>query len=380
MSSGGTKEFQSVPSSDAGATLARAFEELSSENEDLVRVRSATNLLVYDGEHEQDIDQFVSVLSEVRPGRFFRVGVSEDFRGKLDDVKVSVRCERSDTGEVYCVEFIEMQLSPLEFKKFESILSAFRYPGVPLHAVVRLHRRHEKLTSRVIEIADRAFVSSERLSDSVLHTLIGSDLESAFGSSSRRSGEGSNTVDLNWLALSTWRQEIRNAFSTPIPCSLLGNMSLISLEVPFNEKGAPSWSTYLLCGWLMNRLGLAVTASSSHGFECHNEQTKGLVELRLMPGAEGALPTKVTFADSEASGVRVTVRTAVPSLVEGLMQFETVVERGEEAFRRSSSEKYDGDVGCLERYYKIGESTENYLSSLKEALSLRGLEAGFRGV
>lgn len=179
----------------------------------------------------------------------------------------------------------------------------------------------------------------------------------------------SNVLDLDWIELGPWREEIRTAFSKPIVVECRDDLSEVVITASGGRPGIPPFSALLLGGWVLHRLGLTRVMGRHGSIRAqsggHDERSVGIRFESVGPGEPRI--DAVTFRFARKDGWAGEVRVCRGN---GL---ETIIECGR-SMRSQRPWERETREGLIRRFFLIGESTANYNASLRGALHLARLE------
>lgn len=198
----------------------------------------------------------------------------------------------------------------------------------------------------------------------------------------------SDLVDIEWLQLSDWRAQFRNLFSRVDLSSDLSNLSEVEIFYvsPSAALGLPS-KGLLLGGWFLDRLNFPPSSAMAKGIECTRPDGSPF-RLLFTRKAEYEIPAlreaKLTFTEDgtgspdESAHAEPHCKSVSVRLLGG-GEFDTVIDRDHDSFHFSGVSQGFDLLNDLDRFFRIGESLQNYRGSLLLSLQIDQLERGFRG-
>jgi len=333
-------------------SLDKYFSDLGDEN--TFARGSNSNFLVplssEDGLHTSE--SILDKLSDIHPSRFFLL--VEDKGYKDIAAQISARCKLIAKGEHICTELIRLNFAADSRNSLPSLLRANSLIGSSTELFLHDARIDLNFVEILLPAADLVIFDSERFSDSFFGKA---------GLASRLGNCRAGLVDLQWVALSAWRDQLRGIFSKSRMSKLLNSTSRINLTFNQNSEstGTAAW---LMLGWITTRLGLKLLSKKKLEFEFaapSGENVRANLVFEKSSGASSGLG-EVSFE----FGTGVIERLSV---VQRAGRLETLVDIGT-GYRSSTPLEFEDEFELLKRYFLIGVSTANYRSALYASLEL----------
>jgi glucose-6-phosphate dehydrogenase assembly protein OpcA len=186
-------------------------------------------------------------------------------------------------------------------------------------------------------------------------------------------------VDLQWIGLSPWREQLKSVFDRPaVKNSLKQGRGAALFDIQIKCGASEIAEPLLLAGWILTRLKLEPTGFGVGVFECI-AQDGGIARLKISRTAEkkSAIPgvqsltifLRESSADIQPDDLRISIRRTGELL-------ETEIHAGD-IHKMSASLESQDLVEKLRRFFLIGESTANYPATLKAAIDLSRLRQGY---
>lgn len=352
-----TPAYAYTPTSAAKITKALGDVFASMETDQQRYNRAAnTNLLVAVSSVDllPGIEVTIDAISVVHPSRFFVVYIDDS----LSEVttSISARCHGLSRSEHVCSEVVRIGAPRDKLWLIPSIVRGNLMVGTPAELFIADGAVPRELLDRLAPLADLVMFDSRDLSDRV-------DLVAAIA---RASG---NLLDLDWIELGPWREEIKTAFSKPMVCDHLAQLTEVVVTAGADSRGALPFGAFLLGGWIVQRLGLMHVIGRRGEVRAHlpgNRDREVTVRLQTVLGDAAEIESVVfRFAMNEGRSGEVRLRRG--------RELETTVECGRSMHWSRPLER-ESREGLIRRYFLIGESTANYNASLRGALHLRQCE------
>jgi len=287
------------------------------------------------------------------PGRAFMILIDNT----LDKLEISVEVKTVELNEEEFVssDIIVFKVPDRELNRIPSILFARSFAGVVPTLVVATGSPRVSLLDPFIDLGSTVVFDSRYLFERVVvlnHFL--------------KKNRELELVDLAWIRSSIWRGEIREIFARPGINNCLSGLRQIDIEVVELDDAPELW---LLAGWLLDQLDLELMAAGRDGFECRSSNGSKLI-LKLVKSSTN-LPEAV-------AGMRFVFDDGQIHIQRGEF-FESQIDL-HYCYRLSARNHFLSTEECIENFYTVGESTENYRSSLAVGLELFSLRQGLGGV
>ncbi|RMG42945.1 MAG: hypothetical protein D6719_04950 [Candidatus Dadabacteria bacterium] len=336
-------------------------EVIESIETDTLYTRSASSnfiVLVSESSDSKSINRLLDAISPVHPCRFIAIRPDK----KVSDIsaEVSASCHKLSRNQHVCSERIILNVPPVGFDALPSVVNAHLLPGVSSELLLFGEDLPDQLINSLSDIADIIYCDSVELQGGVRDAL-------------RLLGKVKHIVDLRWIELSYWRQQIKEIFSHKAAASFIPLIKAIHIVTENREGKPPSTPGLLMAGWLSDRLKMSPVAISSSGFECDGP-TAGTViitfEYRKSKFRTRLKNLEIIFdggnahvlLERDSSGLHSEVK-----LLGNEYNFSSPLEEGT-------------PLKMLEKYFVIGESVKNYPAALKLACEMAELDENYRGV
>ncbi len=336
--------------SSVSSALDKYFSELG-ENAAVLRAGGANVLLpASSGAIVSEFEPLIEAFSIFHPARFFTLVVDNTMQQV--GAFVSARCRLVSKNEHACTEAVRFNFPESLWGAIPSAVQAHLLTG----ASTELFLHDASVSGPVIDLllpfSDVVIFDSARL----VERIFGSE-----GLGAKLINSSAQLVDLRWIALASWRDQIKGVFANPEMTNLLDNNTEISIEAL--SSSSLSMEALLLAGWFKDRLKLQVVKAFEGGFECRSASGH---EYRLClktslgkPGISG-----ITFAFSGESA-----KSSPYVILKRGALLETLVNEGS-GFRTSAPFEEEGTFDLLKHYFTVGASLVNYRSSVRAALKL----------
>jgi len=348
-----SKDRRPIKASEIEQKLQSCLKALKTSG-NLVSRADSRVFVVFGAVEEQELAETLcdSILKN-SPGRAFMILIDN----ALDELEISVEIKTVELNEEEFVssDLIVFKLPDKELNRIPSILFARSFAGVVPTLVVATGSPRVSLLDPFIALSSRVLFDSRFLFERivVLNHLLKKDRELEL-------------VDLSWIRSSIWRGEIREIFARPGIKDCIPGLRQIDIEVIKADDASELW---LLAGWILSQLGLELMAAGRDGFECRSAHGSKLI-LKLVKtnakGPEAVAGMRFSFDDGEIH-------------IQRGEFFESQINL-HYCYRLSARNHFLSTEECIESFYTVGESTENYRSSLEVGLELFSLRQGLGGV
>lgn len=336
-------------------TLNEVFASMQDGQQEFNRSAN-TNVMVAVSSREilGEMEPTIDALALVHPSRFFVVYVDDSLSDLT--VELSARCHGLSKSQHVCSEVVRIGAPREKLWLVPSLVRGQFLTGTPTELLLYDAGVSRELLDRLAPLADVVFLDSEELAPQ----------KDMLAEAARLS---SNIVDVQWIALAPWRDEIKSAFSKPAVRELAPCITAVAIKAIGGTRETPPFGALLLGGWIVQRLGLTQVMGPHGGLRARypagGNREIG-IQFESAPGATAAV-AEVAFAVRTPEGRVGSVRFAARNGI------ETIVDVGR-PFRSSRPVEEEDRAALLRRYFLIGESTTNYNASLREALHLRQIE------
>ena len=345
--------YTPAPVGTIGKVLTEVFSSLEGDRQTVVRAAGANFMVAAAGPASlSSLEGILEELAVIHPSRFFVVCL--DVEAETISAGVSARCHIFSKGRHVCSEVIRLVAPPDRVDALPGILRANFLPGLPTELFVAESDVSPALLEHLSRLADVAVLDAAHF-DGRPDLLRGI------------AGQTGSIIDLQWIGLGPWRDQIRSVFDRSADPALLATLRSIEIEVSGSD--GVSLAGLLLAGWLSERLGLASIRGAGGAWEGtlsmppHPPRPVGIT-VSARRGAEGAEPrieaVCLRFQGAEEPRVVLSRRGS---------ELECTVHLGS-TVRMSRPLEGDEAAVRLRRYFLIGESTTNYPAALRAALAL----------
>lgn len=347
---------EEIPLRQIGKAL--AAEEAVLREQGVTERSRATVAIIVDAARVAVLDPIVDLFAAVEPCRVF-VLVPDPRRKVPAAASVRARGVQLANERVSSVEMIELRYAPAERELIVQVIKEYSVPGRARKMLFFTSDLEVEDAKRYARLAEELYFDSHLFPAAL--GLVESGLVKV-----------RDTVDLQWLALSPIRHQVRIAFAAPAAMAAIDAIARIEIAVP--EEWEISWG-YLVAGWVLDRLGLEPRSLGFSGFECSSVRPRRppvLEVIRLAVVGEIAVsffrvgesePFVLVRQFHEDAGDR-TMRAEV--IYNGELQEGSVVRWQEESV-----------ITLLRRYLMIGESLKNYRRAAVLAQALKRLASAF---
>ncbi len=356
-----TTRYAYVPAKrgDVGAALTSLFAGM--ESEDTRYSRSTNyNVIVPLSRREllDSLEDDIDALSLCHPSRFF-VFYLDEALSELE-VSVSARCQALSKKEHVCSEVIRIGGSRKQLAALPSLIRANLLTGTPSEFY---------LYDAGFLVSDLREIAS--LADTVI--LDSSDFEGRYQDLAAVRALTKTTLDLQWVALGIWRDEIKDLFGRSIVREYVDSIQSVSITSESSTCRGESAPAVLLGAWIASRLGVSTQVTrAGHRWECTGTSGRAIrLDFTAVSGTGDPGIREVLFK-FEPLRIGPVPQEQYIRLSRGEVLSSTVELRV--SFR--SSRPFDDDTrrGRLLRFFLIGESMANYTASarLAQEFSARG--------
>lgn len=327
--------------SDLSAALrgALSLEGLSSLYTDAV----SSNVLipVCSKESLESSQRLLDALTSVSPSRYFLVLIDND--EKEVRTEIAAHCRFDSDSESGCAALIRITCPESKFSAVPSILRANFFTGVEQQLFLLDNKVPANIVRELFSLSESVVVDSSQFE--VNKELLG-EIVVRFN----------QVVDLQWVALSSWRDAIRNMFAMPQVGDLLRGLESVTVVAGSSH----SFASRLIAGWVVSKLSV--------------ELPKNCIFINSSTGK----PVEVVFkADSKSANMSIVEITfdfggnkKAKIGLKGQSMLETQIEL-EEVTRTCAPYRDSTQSEALRRYFTIGDSNANYAAALKVALELQ---------
>lgn len=398
---------QSVEPQKISSSLDKVFRDLrEGAPQQQINRAAGANLLIplADASRVGALESMVDSIAQAHPARVFLC--YPDNKASDFQVVIAARCFARGKNDHVCSEIVRIGVPPSKLGALPSVIRGSVMLSKPTEIFLLDADVPTSTLQLLLPLADSMYLDSGIFEGnfSRLHEL-----------------STASMVDLQWVALGAWRDQIKAFFDVPACRSLAFGLETVTItatqplkveagrSLPASTIDTPTDTStaaqLLLAGWVTSRLGLtldgvrgsdALYSATSKGLGrvgSHSSELRTLrVALKRQPLA-GADFTRaqlfsVVFTTKPSTGgtTSISFRRAGPAVPtsqssRGPAQasletasppsasLETVAEPGP-SFRASRPLEDESTAGLLTRYFSIGESITNYGAALRGALEL----------
>lgn len=293
------------------------------------------------------VENCVTTMSEVHPSRFFVL--IHDEQTQRIQVELGVRIVPVTKSNFSCSEVIRIKAARKHSAAVAEIVRSKLLSGMPIELTVFESGVAPEMLERFAAVADDAIFDSSIFEDQP---------EAIF----RLAELNQPSVDLQWLRLSPWRDEIRRVFDRRSSAAVLSSLSEIVIETQDNSDGRVPNCALMLAGWIGSRLGL--TLAGTKGVDRVLSDSAGrsvVVKFRSSGSSKESRLTRVSMSFRENGEV-------ILNRDGDLVRIEVTIPPAYRTKRPIDDEDRDA---VLRRYFLIGESTKNYPEAVRLGLTLR---------
>lgn len=305
-----------------------------------------SNVLVVAPAHSEAWKGTLEELTKLTPGRFFVLSI-----GRVEKhAHLTVMCHSSGSSTV-CSEVVHLQIQAGQEEGLPSLLRAHLLPTVPLHLVVLDPSLDLQLLKTLISLAETIYLDSEEVQDpaGLLAIIEERKLQ---------------VVDLQWLALSPWRESIKSSFDRSSMIERLPLIQKIVIRGRSSSTRDVPVSMLLLAGWVAGRLGLSLEGegrSSPLSFS-RDSGERVFIEF-VMEGGDAPRLDVLHLLDGSGAPLLELRHQGDRGALEALIHEQLEVKILHPFEDLTSTE-------LLARYFLVGESTSNYCSASRLAVEL----------
>ena len=341
-------EYTAVEPEGLTKALANLFADLAQRGKGYIRSANRNLLVLCPSVAALDaVERCVTTMSEVHPSRFF-ILIHDEQATKIQ-VELGVRIVPLTKSNFSCSEVIRISAARKDSGAVAEIVRSKLLSGMPIELTVFESGVALDILERFAAVADDAIFDS-------------SIFENQPDAISRLAELNQPSVDLQWLRLAPWRDEVRRVFDRRSSAAVLSSLSEIVVE---SESPNPNWvpnCALMLAGWIGSRLGLALSGA------------KGADRILIGPAGRNVV---VKFSSSGVSVEGRVTRVILNFKDSGdvilardrdLVRIEVSISPAYRTKRPIDDESRDA---VLRRYFLIGESTKNYPEAVRFGLTLR---------
>lgn len=306
------------------------------------------------------LEEYLDILSQIQPARYFVM-----YRdSKITELQASVSTRGGDDGGgIVYSEVVRLIVPLLDFAPVAPVIRANLLPGVSTEVILSgLDKLLEEELSQIVPLGDKVIIDTGE-QEGLLPTV------------TKLLDHGPTFVDLDWIRLSPWKDQIRLAFEYVQLKEQISQIAAIIIKVRSGEndrKVVPSQSL-LLAGWIAVRLNLEVMAYGNSEFECRTSSGR-VVRIRFefvnSTSKVSQLDFLHNFDDPSESSSNLVLSISLSELFSS--QSGVCPEYRQTAVADDLSLK-----SLLTRFYLQGESIRTYNAALRQASALESLKVGY---
>ena len=304
------------------------------------------------------LENLISTLSLCHPSRFFIVRNDPE----IAEGHVAISCRMNSISEsaTVCSEIIEINSLFYSLESILTILKAFMLPGVNTKLLLGTKSFSKLEISLLSSLSNCIFLDSEKITDFI-------------PASNNFFETFEEIIDLQWLYLSSLREQIRIAFDKQYIHDKLNSISKITITSDSDKNNSSKKSlipvkSYLLGSWILNRLNLDPISFGVDGFECSDSLGERFT-LELLNQQKEMFDTKISseissvefeFKDHERRGQTSinTLRLEISESTYKIFYNTNLISTVNLGFLG------DKTFETLNKYFLVGESITNYNKSL----------------
>ena len=354
--------YEITPVANIQRALTLARDNLKSSNVHRTVVSANVILLAQSFESLKPLEDLVSRVARVHPGRFFLLG--PDKKSPSLEVWTALELVSLSKSELVCSEIVKLKVPVGSEAMLANVLRGNLLSGVKTEVVVASAEADQGLIDELAKLAQVLVFDSGELEQ---HSGL---VEHILGEATRA---GAELVDLQWVGLGSLREQTKLAFSHPSVLKELPGLTQIRVQVRAEPQMTYAACALLLSAWVVNRLGLQVRSFGRLGFDCIAPSGK-MVQLSFEAVAS-AVPKNASQVPEIAQLTFVFDAGLVQLKVGDLI--ETEINFAERHKVSAPVDSGDRDTRLV-RYYEIGESLKHYRDALLTAIEIDDLQKGFR--
>ena len=323
--------YQSASVKDLSSELTKAMRGMEQDGDRYVKSGAVNTIFVVRGDYDREkTEDLINTFTLAHPNRAFLVVIDEE-QQELK-AEFSARCHKVSQNEHVCSEVIRLSAKEKNLTALKSVIRANLLTGMNTELVLFNGKNFLQEYENFAELSEQLIFTSADFADKFqdLSELLSSRL---------------NLVDLEWIKLGTWRDQIKEIFDLPLARESLHELKAVNIIY----SGSAS-SAKLLSGWIFDRLRNA-----------YNEPQRLLYQITEGGDKDGLCSLTLSFQNSE-DYIQINHADLLESEISLGVKIRTT---------RVIEDLSDNEL--LKRFFLVGESTCNYRSSLAGALKLDGI-------
>ena len=321
--------------------LAEAYSSMEADGGKYVKSATINKIIVVPaGFNKSEIEELIYTLTLVHPNRTFLI-VLDDNCNELE-AEFSTRCHKVSKEDHVCSEVIRLYSHPDKISELKTVLRANLITGVNTELI---------LTGELDPV--QTYKQFGDLSEQIIYSS--SSLKKNFSEIKKIIESDQVLVDLEWINIGEWRQQIKEAFASHALKEKIDKINRI--ELTHNNSLS---SALLLAGWITYKLGFDYISGNKKQFNYLSKNGKKL-ELSIQEKE-----------DKIKSILGVVFKLEVPSeyisiSISDTMNTDIYVNGHIRTTRPLENYNF---IELIKRYYFVGDSTINYKPSLLAAYKL----------
>lgn len=352
-------QYKQTAAEKVNAELAEFFAQLEGADKVFNRAANANVIIPLSSpELLEALEPQLDVLSFAHPSRFFVVYFDE--KAQSLSTSVSARCHALSKSEHVCAEIIRIGFPRREVAAVPSLIRACLLTGMQTEFYLFDGRFDVQELRKFSNLGDSLILDS-------------ADFEGRYEELYTVQNLTRSVLDLQWVGLGLWRDEIKALFERPFIRSYLPAVRAVEITASSASTAATPASALLLGAWILDRMRLGSQVRWAGGdFECIATEGQSVrMSLRSTRGAAESKLLEVLFRfDPLRIGESPQDQYIRVSCADSL---ETMVDLNV-SFRTSRPVEDNSKTERLKRYFLIGESVTNYTASAALAQRLERMQ------
>lgn len=335
-----------------GQVVGKLYDSLGKAESRRTRPAQSSFVMVAESRTDFDrVDGLIATFAKIHPSRFFVLYV--------DDALLDLKAEVSGTShltagkEKVFSEVIRLGAPKSKLRALPNVVRANMHPGMTSELFVHSSAVDFDAIDLVAAFVDQVILDS-------------SEFESSLDQLARFRSLCTNMLDLQWVNLGVWRDQLKGTFQRPAIRKLLPSVTEIAVEASSPRRDCQAACALLISGWILHAMGLEPVAVGSQGYDCRGPDG---ASLRL------SIAMDHDSKESRLNRLVLSAPKGAVTLRRGAL-LETEVSDGSN-FKESRPFDDESLEGLIRRYYLIGESTYNYEPALEMAQEMEQLRRGF---
>lgn len=339
--------FTPCSTKDIEKVLDHIFTNLLESEEDLRSHSNNVLMLVGPSVTENELFQHIEDLMVVHPGRYFMLEVNET-DPDLMRIEVAGVCHSVDKKTNLCSDVVSFKVSSNNLAAIPSLVMSLAHTGRSFGTYIMRDFSISEEVMSLIEIADfLVFDSYHMRKQSIRFDVVFSNV--------------SKLIDVQWLRLSAWRDQIKLTFDVPVAQNLLEH--LVKIEYRGGEACSADVNTWLFLSWLTSCLDLRMAPDLDGRYILVGMDGRE-VELSIEEKgcSDRGLPVGVSFKFSAPLESSIEIEFK-PGILNSIINAVEKVVVSSQVTRLSSPD-------LVKNYFERGETIARYKGYLERALNL----------